>query len=264
MRTSGQGLGPGFTIVAMRRSVIFSLDGRELVLTPIGYASIASAPKRVPKAAADVFKTSRRCMSSCPFRQRCNSRYTSKALENKFCAELNVTIVGRGLRYVAEQSGIPSRIRISEIRMIENVEHFRAELEFEPLLNRKILKDRKIGIHESGSDENVASRIAKSELRGQGESTRINATHKMSRAAIGARRSHDIWALIAATDVCLIGRDQDVERYPRLCRENSVSLPVAQRPSQDIRAIKGRQVVNKAGDEPVANVPVGIAIVTPP
>src|SRR6266513_405267 len=67
MRTSGQGLGPGFTIVATRRSVIFSLDGRELVLTPIGYASIAFAPKRVPKAAADVFKTSRRCMSSCPF-----------------------------------------------------------------------------------------------------------------------------------------------------------------------------------------------------
>src|SRR5437016_10232815 len=83
MRTSGQGLGPGFTIVATRRSVIFSLDGRELVLTPIGYASIAFAPKSVPKAAADVFKTSRRCMSSCPFPQRCNSRYTSKALENK-------------------------------------------------------------------------------------------------------------------------------------------------------------------------------------
>src|SRR6266513_1087471 len=71
MRTSAQGLGPGFTVVATRRSVIFSLDGRELVLTPIGYASMASAPKRVPKAAADAFKTSRRCMSSCPFPQRC-------------------------------------------------------------------------------------------------------------------------------------------------------------------------------------------------
>ena len=45
-----------------------------------------------------------------------------KALENKFCAELNVTIVSRGLRYVSEQSGIPSRIRVSEIRMVENVE----------------------------------------------------------------------------------------------------------------------------------------------
>src|SRR5437773_228426 len=188
----------------------------------------------------------------------------TKALENKFCAELNVTIVSRSLRYVAERSGIPSRIRISEIWMVENVEHFRAELEFEPLLNRKILKDRKIGIHEPGADENVASRIAKSELRGQSESTRINTTHKMSRAAIGARRSHDIRALITTTDVCLIARDQDVEWYPRLCRENSVSLPVAQRPSQDIRAIRGRQVVNKAGNQPVANVPVGIAIVTPP
>src|SRR5436853_2968576 len=220
MRTSGQGLGPGFTIVATRRSVIFSVDGRELVLTPIGYASIASAPKRVPKAAADVFKTSRRCMSSCPFPGAIQFEIHRKALENKFCAELNVTIVGRGLRYVAERSGFPSRIRISEIRMIENVEHFRAELEFEPLLDRKILKDRKIGIHESGSDENVATRITKSELRGQGKSTRINASHKMSRAAIGARHSHHIRALITTTDVRLIGRDQDVERYPRLCRKN--------------------------------------------
>jgi len=30
------GLGPGFTIVATRRSVIFNLDGLELVLTPFG------------------------------------------------------------------------------------------------------------------------------------------------------------------------------------------------------------------------------------
>src|SRR5256886_213968 len=86
----------------------------------------------------------------------------------------------------------------------------------------------------------------------------------MSRATIGAGRSDDIRALITTTDVCLIARDQDVEWYPRLCRENSVSLPVTQRPSQDIRAINGRQVVNKAGNKPVANVPVGIAIVTPP
>src|SRR5437763_17096436 len=92
--------------------------------------------------------------------ERANSRCTSKALENKFRAELNVAIFSGGLRDVAERSGIPSRIRTSEIRMVENVEHFRAELEFEPLLNRKFLKDRKISIHEPGSDENVASGIA--------------------------------------------------------------------------------------------------------
>src|SRR5437773_1991214 len=84
----------------------------------------------------------------------------TEALENKFYAELNVTIVSRGLRYVAERSGIPSRIRISEIRMVENVEYFRAELEFEPLLNRKILKDRKIGMQEFGSDQTVEMGIA--------------------------------------------------------------------------------------------------------
>ena len=32
----GQGLGPGFTTVATRRSVIFSVEGLELVFTPFG------------------------------------------------------------------------------------------------------------------------------------------------------------------------------------------------------------------------------------
>src|SRR5579864_5837131 len=61
MRISGQGLGPGFTTVATRRSVIFRSEGREFVLTPLGYASILlSASREVPRRAADDFRISRR------------------------------------------------------------------------------------------------------------------------------------------------------------------------------------------------------------
>ena len=42
MRMMGQGLGPGFTTVTTRRSVIFSVDGLELVLTPFVWASTDS------------------------------------------------------------------------------------------------------------------------------------------------------------------------------------------------------------------------------
>src|SRR5258708_1513415 len=57
----GQGLGPGFTIVATRRSVIFSADGLEFVFTAFGKASSGSLiSKPLPKARADVFITSRR------------------------------------------------------------------------------------------------------------------------------------------------------------------------------------------------------------
>src|SRR5260370_24774683 len=76
MRMRGQGLGPGCTGVATRRSVIFSLDGLELVLTPLGKASVRSSVNtKPPNAIAEVFSTSRRSnvfppvfsMARCPF-----------------------------------------------------------------------------------------------------------------------------------------------------------------------------------------------------
>src|SRR5437588_6335480 len=56
-----QGLGPGFTMVATRRSVIFKSEGFEFVLTPPGYASIVSPiSSELPSIPADAFRTSRR------------------------------------------------------------------------------------------------------------------------------------------------------------------------------------------------------------
>src|SRR5208337_1883741 len=64
MRTIVQGLGPGFTTVATRRSVIFRLDGLELVFTlrncGSGPASAFVPTNAPPNITADVFKTPRR------------------------------------------------------------------------------------------------------------------------------------------------------------------------------------------------------------
>src|SRR5204863_4341252 len=57
----GQGLGPGFTIVATRRSVIFSLEGREFVLTFLGETSVASvATRALPSTPTEAARISRR------------------------------------------------------------------------------------------------------------------------------------------------------------------------------------------------------------
>jgi len=71
----GQGLGPGFTIVATRKSAIFSAEGLEFVLTPFGYASNEwssnSAPPSIP---IEVFRTSRRFMNDLSFLRQTASR----------------------------------------------------------------------------------------------------------------------------------------------------------------------------------------------
>ena len=64
-----QGLGPGFTTVATRRSVIVRLEGLELVFTLRISASApaASVPANAPPSiAADVFNTPRRSILLSP------------------------------------------------------------------------------------------------------------------------------------------------------------------------------------------------------
>src|SRR4051812_45118790 len=64
----GHGLGPGFTMVATRMSVIFSFEGREFVFTFRGYASSeSSANSAPPMAAAELFSISRRASTCRPF-----------------------------------------------------------------------------------------------------------------------------------------------------------------------------------------------------
>src|SRR2546423_1473614 len=46
MRMIGQGLGPGLTRLATRISVIFSVDGLELVLTAFACAQLSTFPKQ--------------------------------------------------------------------------------------------------------------------------------------------------------------------------------------------------------------------------
>src|SRR3954464_9785685 len=61
MRIIGQGLGPGLTRVATRRSVIFNVDGLEFVFTLFGDAQPSSSSNAPPATArADALKISRR------------------------------------------------------------------------------------------------------------------------------------------------------------------------------------------------------------
>src|SRR5262249_4244059 len=65
-RMIGHGLGPGFTTVATRISVIFNAEGAECVFTALGYASAGWFSRSPPPiASAEVFMTSRRLK---PFR----------------------------------------------------------------------------------------------------------------------------------------------------------------------------------------------------
>src|SRR5258708_6040133 len=73
----GHGLGPGFTRIATRRSVIFKPEGLELVLTVFEKTSVPSpASTEPPSAIAEAFNISRRSnelppflfMARCPFR----------------------------------------------------------------------------------------------------------------------------------------------------------------------------------------------------
>src|SRR5258708_39404210 len=64
----GQGLGPGFTKVATRRSVIFKPEGLELVLTFFENTSVVSPPNTEPlSASAEAFSISRRPNKLPPF-----------------------------------------------------------------------------------------------------------------------------------------------------------------------------------------------------
>lgn len=57
-------------------------------------------------------------------------------------------VVDGRLGYVPERCGIPGLIRISEIRMVENIDHFGAELEFSPLFHREVFEHREVGVFE--------------------------------------------------------------------------------------------------------------------
>src|SRR5713101_5651098 len=64
----GQGLGPGFTRVATRRSVIFKPEGLELVFMVFEKTSVASpATMEPPSAIAEAFSISRRSNELPPF-----------------------------------------------------------------------------------------------------------------------------------------------------------------------------------------------------
>jgi hypothetical protein len=56
---------------------------------------------------------------------------------------------------------------LPKVRMIEDIEHLNAELEFRSLFYRKVLEQREVRVNEAWSIEDVSSGIAKRERCGQ-------------------------------------------------------------------------------------------------
>src|SRR6266550_2267906 len=94
----GQGLGPGLTIVATRRSAIFSAEGAELVLTALGYASSESSSNSpAPSAPIEIFRMSRRFMNGFSFPRQVASRLMRDPNRfNTFHLESGLTLKGCG------------------------------------------------------------------------------------------------------------------------------------------------------------------------
>src|SRR5262245_4797470 len=149
--------------------------------------------------------------------------------------------------------------------MVEDVEHFCAELKFQAFLDGKVFEQREIEIYQSRSVENISAGVAESKLGRLSEGGSINAIGEMARTAIFMRRTNQVGTLIATADICSIGSNEHVEWLSGLCRHNGIGLPVPQRPAeQRFFTVKRRQIVNQAGNESVTNVPVSITVVTVP
>src|SRR5437763_1569368 len=61
-------------------------------------------------------------------------------LELQFATELNLAIVDRGRTDRPKSRGSKYSVGIAEIRLVEEVEHLKAQLKLQPLLNGNILK----------------------------------------------------------------------------------------------------------------------------
>ena len=89
----------------------------------------------------------------------------SAYLENKFQPELNVATLSSRLgqghrdRIGSETDGGGSRIDIwcLEIGMVEDVKELRTELQAKPLCYHGVLEDRKVKVHQSGTQQSISS-----------------------------------------------------------------------------------------------------------
>lgn len=122
-------------------------------------------------------------------------------------------VVGDRLGYIAERCSIPSRIRVSKIRTVENIEHFGAELEFSSLFYGEIFEEREVDVHQTRPIKDIASRIAERVWRRRSEGGRVNATDEMAGTTVVAWTSHYIRALVGAANVRYVGCDYHVERH---------------------------------------------------
>src|SRR5687767_3514725 len=80
--------------------------------------------------------------------------------------------------------------------MIEEVEDLRAELQVQPLRQRRVLHQRRIHVLKTRTLENVAARVSKSSWRRERERRGVEPSFR--RAVRNIRISHDVWPIVRA------------------------------------------------------------------
>src|ERR1017187_20830 len=83
----------------------------------------------------------------------------SRRLERQLQRELNDASVDGGAADLAEARRIQTGVRIREVRVVQDVEDFRAEFHLLPLPNREALEDGKVHVELTGTAEHPNSRI---------------------------------------------------------------------------------------------------------
>src|SRR5678816_3413118 len=66
-------------------------------------------------------------------------------------------------------AGPDGRVRQVELRVVEDVEGFGAELDLHAVVHREVLEEREVEVHAARSVQDVAAGVAEGEVRGRGK-----------------------------------------------------------------------------------------------
>ena len=123
-------------------------------------------------------------------------------------------------------------IRERLVRMVPDVEKFRAELKMHLFANRKLLDERQVPVMQSGAPDNVSSRVSESALLGVGDKS-AGVEYRSGQARFSIRICDHIGprTIENLSSAVGIGGVHDIVRWcePITClrRNNSGDLPVA-------------------------------------
>ena len=187
------------------------------------------------------------------------------ALEDYLQRELDETRITDGRCYLAEIWSLQEASGLRELRMVENVEYFRTELNLGALTEGQgeVFKGREVEIHKVRPEKRSPVGIAQSARCGLHEATRVEEIVDGLRLSAGKRAIANLVRTILPRVIPSQGRPRvvyggDEKREPGSDSRNSIDLPVAQHGfcsamkvfAEPAASAKG-QIVNRTGGEVV-------------